>query len=111
MIDSSKNLPIDHEPTGSGIRTRESNNSIERRGWRIVAVLFLTLVFGSGGAGSFGVFFTPLVKEFGWSHLQTSLLFSVSALAMGAAQPLVGLMLDKIDARIVIVSGMLVELL
>jgi hypothetical protein len=41
----------------------------DRRAWLIVAVLFAIGAFIFGGTVSTpGVFFAPLIKEFGWSH-------------------------------------------
>lgn len=80
----------------------------ERQGWLIVASLFVTLlvVFG-GGYNTFGVFLPPLVHEFHWSREEVSKLPSVLALAGGFSAPLVGLVLDRLEARFVIVVGAL----
>jgi len=76
------------------------------RGWGIVATLFVTLflVFG-GGFNTAGVFFTPLLDHFGWSRAQLSLLQTALALSAGLGTPLVGLLLDRIEARMVIAAG------
>ena len=51
-----------------------------RRAWSLVGVLFATLVLVAGsGYGTLGVFFVPLVKQFGWTHTRVSLLSSVGA--------------------------------
>ena len=59
----------------------------ERQSWLIVAGLFVTnlIVFG-GGYNTAGVFFPPLLKEFGWSRTQVSILPSVLAAAAGFAR-------------------------
>ena len=78
----------------------------ERRGWIIVAALFVNLlvVFG-GGYNSGGVFLTPLIKQFGWSHAQVSSLQATLALAAGIFVVPVGWLLDRVEARIVMVGG------
>ncbi|MGH7865514.1 MAG: MFS transporter [Candidatus Binataceae bacterium] len=78
----------------------------ERQGWMIVASLFVTLliVFG-GGYNTFGVFFTPLLNQFGWSRAQLSTLQSALAISAGFAAPLIGWLLDRVEARIVIAIG------
>src|ERR1700683_191581 len=78
----------------------------ERQGWIIVASLFATLllIFGSGyNTGS--VFIPPLVKYFGWSRTKISSLQSLLAVSAGISGPLVGWLLDRIEARRVMVAG------
>ncbi len=78
----------------------------ERQGWNIAASLFVTLflVFGSGyNTGT--LFFPQLVRHFGWSHARTAWLTSALALSAGFCAPLVGWLLDRIEARIVMASG------
>lgn len=81
----------------------------ERRGWVIVASLFATLFFVVGANDTFGIFVTPLVKEFGWSRAQVSLLFTAEALALGVSAPFIGGLLDRVDARWVISGGALLS--
>ncbi len=80
----------------------------ERRGWYVVASLFTTLflVFGSG-YNTAGVFVGPLVREFGWTRAQVSLLQTTVALSAGLVVPLVGWLLDRVEARLVMVAGAL----
>ncbi len=78
----------------------------ERQGWIIVASLFATLllIFGSG-YNTAGVFVTPLIKEFGWKRAKVSFLQSMLAAAAGFSGPLVGWLLDRVEARRVMVFG------
>jgi hypothetical protein len=59
----------------------------ERRGWLIVGSLFveLLLVFGAGYNTAGAFFFTPLLKQFNWSHAQISYLQAALALAAGVS--------------------------
>lgn len=78
----------------------------ERQGWIIVASLFVTLllIFGSGyNTGS--VFIPPLIKYFGWSRTKVSSLQSLLAVSAGVSGPLVGWLLDRVEARLVMVAG------
>ena len=77
----------------------------ERRGWAVVGALFTTLFFVWGAINSGGVFVIPVLKYFGWTRARISMLAAVSALAGGAAGPMVGWLLDRIDARKVMVAG------
>lgn len=78
----------------------------ERHGWLIVASLFITLLFTFGGGyDTIPVFIPPLVKYFGWSHAQVSLLPAVVAISAGLSAPLVGRLLDRFEARNLMVAG------
>jgi MFS transporter, OFA family, oxalate/formate antiporter len=78
----------------------------ERRGWIIVAALFFTLflVWG-GGVNTAAVFFTPLLKYFGWSRARLSTLSAAGSLIAALAAPAVGWLLDRIEARVIMVAG------
>src|SRR5882672_4533755 len=78
----------------------------ERQGWFVVASLFVTLflIFGSG-YNTTGVFFTPLLKYFGWTRARLSVLSTALALSAGLSVPLIGWLLDRIEARIVMAAG------
>ncbi|HUA32115.1 MAG TPA: MFS transporter [Candidatus Binataceae bacterium] len=78
----------------------------ERQGWLIVASLWVTLfiIFG-GGYNCAGVFLPPLIKQFGWSRAQLSTLQGSLAISAGISAPLIGWLLDRIEARVVMVVG------
>ena len=81
----------------------------ERRGWFIVASLFVTLliIFG-GGYNTVSVFVPALLKGFpNWSRAQVSLLPSMLALSAGLAVIPIGWLLDRVEARIVMILGAL----
>jgi len=81
----------------------------ERRGWFIVAALFVTLVlvFG-GGYDTVPVFLPALLRGFpSWSRAEVSLLPSVLALSAGISVLPVGWLVDRIEARLVIIAGAL----
>ena len=76
----------------------------------IVASLFLTLflVFGSG-FNTAGVFFEPLLRQFGWTRARLSSLQTVLGLSAGATAPFFGWLLDRVEASAVIASGVCVS--
>ncbi len=79
----------------------------ERQGWVIVGALFLVLllVFG-GGYNTMPIFLPGLLKAFPhWSHKQVSILPSVLAASAGLSVLPVGWLLDRVEARIVMVVG------
>jgi MFS family permease len=69
-------------------------------GWRIVAVAFLTHCLNVGCVFySFGVFFTPLIAEFGWTRAQISWGFSSVSIVGALWSPLVGRVVDRHGPR------------
>lgn len=78
----------------------------ERRGWFLVASLFITLllIFGSG-YNTAPVFQPALLRYFKWSHARVATLPSVLAVSFGLSAPLVGWLLDRVEARLVIIAG------
>ncbi len=79
----------------------------ERQGWIIVASLFVVLVFVFGsGYNTGGLFFPHLLKYFGWSRTQLSTLQGAALpLSAGLSAPLIGWLLDRVEARVVMVAG------
>jgi MFS family permease len=80
--------------------------SDERRGWTIVASLFtdLLLVFGAAFFTT-GIFFTPLLKQFGWSRARLSSVTGAFQATHGISTPLFGWILDRVEARWLMAGG------
>jgi MFS family permease len=78
----------------------ETETSGPYYGWRIVAVAFLTHCLTVGCVFySFGVFFTPLLDEFGWSRAQLSWGFSSISIFGALYSPFVGRVVDRYGPR------------
>jgi MFS family permease len=77
----------------------------DQRRWIIVGGLFVAIVILFGGFLNFGVFFEPLRSAFNWSHAQTSLLLTALVLSLTIASPLVGLMLERVEAQTSMLAG------
>ncbi|MBI4317268.1 MAG: MFS transporter [Chloroflexi bacterium] len=74
-------------------------------GWVIVFVSFTVLFIGTGTRNTFGIYFKPMITEFGWDRASAALAVSISQLVYGIAQPLVGKAVDQFGTRrVVIVS-------
>jgi len=77
-------------------------------GYNIVAASFVVQVAGGGALATFGIFFTHLQSEFGWSRAAISGASSVTILLMGTAAILAGRLTDRIGPRFVMyASGLL----
>ena len=80
----------------------------ERQAWIIAASVFVTLFLVWGGGVNTGpVFLPPLLKYFGWTRARVSTLGSAGALMAGVCGPLVGWLVDRIEARRVMLLGAL----
>ena len=75
-------------------------------GYVIVLASFVIMGVMWGAFYSFGVFFNPLLKEFGWTRAMTSGAFSLSLVMLSSFVIVVGKLNDRFGPRIVIsVSG------
>ena len=75
-------------------------------GWWIVLACFaISFYMGSVLFWGFTAFFTPLVKEFGWSYTQISFASSLRGLEMGILSPLMGILVDRFSPRKIILIG------
>jgi MFS family permease len=75
-------------------------------GWRMVwALAFSTTVAYGVLYYSFAVFVQPMESELGWNRAQTSAAFSLAMLVAGLVAPLLGRVLDKHGARVVMTLG------
>jgi len=71
-------------------------------GYIIAAVSFICAFFTAGTSVSFGVFFKPLLNEFGWTRAMISGAFSLSWIVQAISSVVMGGLNDKIGPRIVI---------
>ena len=70
-------------------------------GYIIVIAFFITQVMMFGQRGSFGVFFKPLLIEFGWSRALISGAFSISTIVQGLSSIVMGGLNDRLGPRLV----------
>ncbi|HXR35160.1 MAG TPA: MFS transporter, partial [Candidatus Binataceae bacterium] len=84
----------------------------QRNGWLIIATLFTAIFFVSGAATNcISVFMTPFMKQFGWKHAEASLVPTAFSLAVGLSSPLIGYLLDRLEARIVVCAGAILAII
>ena len=70
-------------------------------GYYIVAASFIIMVVIWAAFYSYGVFFKPLIAEFGWTRAATSGAFSLAAIINGLFAIVMGRLTDKAGPRIV----------
>lgn len=68
----------------------------------IVGLAFIVMMIAWGVNYSFGVFFTPLLDEFGWSRAMTSGAFSLGIFLEGFCGIFMGSICDRIGPRLVV---------
>jgi MFS family permease len=74
-------------------------------GYVVLVACFFIMTFASGVQYCFGVFFKPMLNEFGWTRASTSGPFSVSLILGGLFSILAGRLSDKFGPRIVVTFG------
>lgn len=74
-------------------------------GWVIVAAATMVSTFSWGTQYAFGVFFKPLISEFGWSRAVTSGAFSLIMIVYGLSSILMGGLSDRYGPRMTIFCG------
>jgi MFS family permease len=80
------------------------------REWRIVFAASFGMLFSYGPivTFTFGIFVSPLTREFGWTRSELALGLSLANVCFALTQPLFGALLDRFGARRVIVPSVLV---
>jgi MFS family permease len=88
---------------------RNVTNVNQRRQWLVLGTLFTVMFFTLGGTiNPLPVFLTPLIKQYGWSHARVSWVPTVYLLMFGLGAPVIGWLMDRFEARIVMSIGALI---
>jgi OFA family oxalate/formate antiporter-like MFS transporter len=74
-------------------------------GWVIVIAASLIMLMCGGIQFSYGVFFKPLLEEFGWTRSATSSIFTLYMLTRGFFNLITGLVSDRFGSRFIITIG------
>jgi len=80
-------------------------------GWVVVACSFVAIFMATASRYSFPIFMKPLSEEFGFSRSQLGGVMSLNNILYAFISPLVGILLDRVGARIVLsIGGLLMGL-
>lgn len=74
-------------------------------GWVIAGIASLVMVVCFGVQYSFGIFFKPLIAEFGWTRAETSGIFSVYMVTRGVFGIMMGFFCDRYGPRRTVAIG------
>ncbi len=74
-------------------------------GYFIVIACFLIMVLVYGSQASFGVFFKPMLNEFGWTRASTAGPFALNMIISGLLSILTGKLSRRFGPRLVVTSG------
>ena len=76
-------------------------------GWVIVAVMFVTLFFSLGFRFAFGVYYSAILDETGWSRADTAGVISAAMIVYACTAALAGYLFDRLGARVLFTIGAL----
>src|ERR1700733_11733843 len=76
-----------------------------RQSGLLLAAAFITFAVGAACMHSYTVFLIAFIEAFGWSRGESSVAYSVSQLITGATSPLVGVLVDRLGPRRLILIG------
>jgi len=82
-----------------------AEDRVPRYAWVVVAVVAVTLTIASGARFLFGVVLKPMSEEFGWNRAQLTGAVMLAMIVLSICQPLVGLLVDRIGAKQILVGG------
>ena len=74
-------------------------------GYIIVGIGFFLMTIGSGAVSSYGIFFKPLLLEFGWTRAATSGAFSLCFLVQGILAIFSGRLTDRFGPRLILTAA------
>jgi MFS family permease len=110
MLTSATRMMRTHlDPQGK--QTAAAPAAPARNSWLLLAASFITFTVSAACMQSYTVFLVAFIEAFGWSRGESSIAYSVSQLISGATSPLVGVLVDRLGPRrLVLIGGVLLAL-
>lgn len=101
-----RSSPLIAEPV-TETQVSQALPTVDRYGWVIVAVLAVTMTIASGARFLFGVVLKPVSEQFGWDRAQLTGAVMASMIVISICQPLIGILVDRIGPKKILVGGLL----
>jgi MFS family permease len=79
--------------------------------WLMLGGAFIAFTISAALMHSYPVYLVAFIEEFGWSRAETSIAYSVSQLVGGVSSPLVGVLVDRLGPRRLLLIGSLLLVL
>ncbi|MEJ0017656.1 MAG: MFS transporter [Acetobacteraceae bacterium] len=76
-----------------------------RQSGLLLGAAFITFSVGAACMHSYTVFLVAFIEAFGWTRAQSSLAYSVSQMMSGVTSPLVGVLVDRLGPRRLVLIG------
>jgi MFS family permease len=80
-------------------------SSSARQAWLLLTACFITFAVGAACMHSYTVFLIAFIEAFGWTRGESSIAYSVSQLVSGATSPVVGILVDRLGPRRLVLIG------
>jgi len=101
-----RSSPLIAEPVAD-TQVSQTTPPVDRYGWVIVSVLALVMTIASGARFLFGVVLKPVSEQFGWDRAQLTGAVMASMIVISICQPLIGILVDRIGPKKILVGGLL----
>ena len=75
------------------------------RSWLLLGAAFATFSIGAGFMHAYTVFLVTFIEVFGWSRAEVSVAYAVAQAVNGISSPIVGLLVDRLGTRRLILIG------
>jgi MFS family permease len=80
-------------------------NSDTRTAWLMLGGAFIAFTVSAALMHAYPVYLVAFIEDFGWSRAETSIAYSVSQLVGGVSAPLVGMLVDRLGPRRLLLIG------
>ena len=96
---------IDQADRPDGGPSKRAVSGDPGRRWWLLAACFVTFTISAACMQSYTVFLVAFIEAFGWSRGESSIAYAVSQFVSGVTSPLVGVLVDRLGPRRLVLIG------